>query len=379
MKLKHTALAVAALAASFSAWADTDRQAGVTGMVHNMTASSAPAKEGIDEHTNFMPQGGYASTIANTRYVEPSAQRKLAVGEKISRITERNKVGEVILQRLTDRSYWVQTGFYNTLFYVGDKGVLLMDPLGDGSGKKVQEAIAKVTKLPVTAVLYSHDHADHIGDIGVFVDAAKQQGVKLRIIASDATAAKQQYLHSQLPKPTETVAFKNGKFQFENLTVQAQGFERASHTDDSAGWLMVQEGIMHAPDVTNPDQMPYLGFGGSENAVYLEGNLQQLANGNWRYFNGGHGNIGSKADIAFMQGYMKDLRAALNQAFEKISADDYFNERMNNHEAAAHAYNEAVAKYATDVLRPKYGKFYGFEASVPHQADMMIEAVGSYR
>ena len=46
--------------------------------------------------------------------------------------------------------------------------------------KKVQEAIAKVTKLPVTAVLYSHDHADHIGDIGVFTDAAKQQGVDLK-------------------------------------------------------------------------------------------------------------------------------------------------------------------------------------------------------
>ena len=231
----------------------------------------------------------------------------------------------------------------------------------------------------MTAVVYSHDHADHIGDIGVFVDAAKQQGVKLRIIASDATAAKQQYLHSQLPKPTETVAFKNGKFQFEKLTVQAQGFERASHTDDSAGWLLVQEGIMHAPDMGNPDQMPFLGFGGAENAVYLDGNLQQLADGNWRYFNGGHGNIGSKEDIAFMQTYAKDLRAAMGQAFKNVNPTDYFNERMNNHAAGADAFKKAAVKLTVDALRAKYGKFYGFEVSAPHQADMMIKAAGSYR
>lgn len=332
-----------------------------------------------EPNPQFMPPGGYAATVPGTRYVEPSATRPLAVGEKISRLTERNKTGQTILQRLTERTYWVQTGFYNTLFYVGNKGVLLMDPLGDGSGAAVQKAIASVTKLPVTAVLYSHDHADHIGDIGLFVDAAKAAGHPLRIIASSATADKQKYLRSALPAPTETVPFHGGTFTFEDLTVQAQGFARAAHTDDSAAWLMVQERVLHAPDMTNPDQMPYLGFGGSENAVYLPDNLAQLAQGDWQYFSGGHGNVGSKADIAFMQTYVADLRAAVSQALQSVDAGRYFNAKMNNHQAAAHQWNQAMAQQATNALRPKYGKFYGFEASVPHQADMMIEAVGSYR
>ncbi|WP_020560857.1 MBL fold metallo-hydrolase [Thiofilum flexile] len=340
-------------------------------------ASIASAEQAPD--INFMPKEGYAATVSGTKYVEPSASRPLIVGEKIDRLTERNKAGETILQRLTERTYWVQTGFYNTLFYVGDEGVLLMDPLGEGSGAAVQKAIASVTALPVTALVYSHDHADHIGDASLFVEAAKAAGKPLRIIATDATAAKQQYLKSALPAPTETVAFDGGTASFEKLTLKAQGFKRAAHTDDSAAWLMVEEGVLHAPDMTNPDQMPYLGFGGSENAVYLTANLEQLAAGDWKYFSGGHGNIGSHADITFMQTYVADLRDAVLKAQQAVDAGKYFNKEMNNHEAAAAGWLRAVAEETTNTLRPKYGSYYGFEASVPFQAEMVAEALGSYR
>lgn len=329
---------------------------------------------------DYIPTSGeYAPTVASTLYVEPSITRKLNDNERVSKLTERNKAGETIIQRLTDRTYWIQKTFYNTLAYVGDDGVLLMDPLGNGAGPAVLSAVKQITNKPITAVLYSHDHADHIGDISVFIEDAKDNGRELRIIASDATAAKMKALGSQLPAPTETVPFLGGEFQFEDLTVQAQGFERASHTDDSAGWLMVEEGIMHAPDMTNPDQMPYLGFGAAENAVYLPANLQQLADGDWRFFNGGHGNVGTKADIAFMQTYLSDMKAAIDQAYSMINVGDYFNAEMNNHEAAAHRFNQAFAKQVTTLLRPKYGKFYGFEASVPYQVEMVSHAMMSYR
>lgn len=340
------------------------------------TASAA----GPSSHdVNFMPRGGYAATVAGTRYVEPSVKRLLAVGEKISRLTERNKAGDTIVQRLTERSYWAQTGFYNVVFYVGDNGVLVFDSLADGSGAAILKAIASVTPLPVTALVYSHNHADHIGDAQLFVDAAKAAGHSLRIISTDATQQKMQALKSTLPAPTETVAFKDGSFQFEGLTVQALGFVRAAHTDDSSAWLLKQEGVLHAPDMSNPDQMPYLGFGGSENAVYLADNLAQIAAADWTFFSGGHGNVGNRSDIAFNQAYLADLQQAVGKALESVDAGKYFNAKMNNHQAAAHRWSEAVAREATRSLRAKYGKYYGFEASVPHQAHLVIEALTSYR
>lgn len=81
------------------------------------------------------------------------------------------------------------TLFYSTTFYVGDKGVLLFDA-PEGRGKYLLQAIRDVTPLPVTALVYSHYHVDHIGDSPFWNDEAKKEGVNLRIIASKATAEK---------------------------------------------------------------------------------------------------------------------------------------------------------------------------------------------
>jgi glyoxylase-like metal-dependent hydrolase (beta-lactamase superfamily II) len=329
-------------------------------------------------NVQYMPKGGYASTTGG-HYVDPSVTQTIALGDKINNLTQRNLAGETIVQRLTDRTYWAQVGFYNVVFYVGNDSVLLFDALADGSGEAILKAIAKVTDKPISTLVYSHAHADHIADAAVFVNAAQRAGKTLRIIATDATAAKLDYLNSKLPKPTETVAFNQGTFTFENLTVQAQGFLRAAHTDDSAGWLLIQEKVMHAPDMTNPDQMAYLNFGGSENATYLEQNLLQLAQGDWNYFSGGHGNIGSKKDIQFMLTYFKDLKAAVSDAMTKISAGDYFTSSINNHAGAGHSWMQAISKHTVDLLRPKYGQYYSFEVSAPYQAELVSHMLESYK
>jgi glyoxylase-like metal-dependent hydrolase (beta-lactamase superfamily II) len=326
----------------------------------------------------YMPKGGYLSTT-KAEYIEPSLTRIIKPNQKISILTARNFAGETVVQKLTEHTYWVQTGFYNVVFYIGTSGVLLFDSLADGSGANVLKAIASVTNKPVTTLVYSHSHIDHIGDAQVFADAAKKAGKTLRIIASDKTANKLSYIKSKVLKPTEKIAFNLGEFKFEGLTVRAMGFEHAAHADDSAAWLLVQEGVIHVPDLINPDQMPYLNFGGSENYVYYPQNLQQIAKANWTILSGGHGNIGSRADMDFMQTYIKDLEAATSLALSKVSAGDFFVQKYNSHQAAAAAWTETTTKYAVDQLRPKYGNFYGFEASVPKQVEMVIDAMLSYQ
>ncbi len=327
---------------------------------------------------SYKPKVGYASTTG-AAVVEPSAKNIISSGEQISRLTERNFNGDSIVQRLTERSYWMQVGFYNVVFYVGDKGVLLFDPLAYGSGKAVLTAIKSVTDKPVTALVLSHDHADHIADASLFVAAAKEAGHKLRIIASDATAEKMAYLNSSITKPTEVLKFSGGETQFESLTIQVKGFERASHTDDSSAWLLVEEKIIHAPDMNNPNQLPWLAFGGSENFVYMQKNFKQIAAMKWNIFSGGHGNIGWRKDLEFIQGYISDLQTAAIEANGKVSWDPYFNNDINNHAAMGKAWSEEAEAYVVNKLRPKYGQYYGFEASAPFQAAMALSAVESYQ
>ncbi|MEO7425678.1 MAG: MBL fold metallo-hydrolase [Fibrobacteria bacterium] len=320
-----------------------------------------------------------APSTVQAVYVDPSASRALQPGEKIGGLYARNTTQDYVLQRLTQRTYWVQSHHYASVFYVGDKGVLLFDAL-EGQSPQIRKAIAEVTKLPISALVYSHDHADHIGDAKEFVAAAVSAGVKLRIIASKATAAKMTFLKSAFPKPTETVAWPSGSFKFEGLTVSFHGFERAAHTDDHGIWLLEGEKVAHLPDLINPDQPPFWAFAGSENFVYYEANLEQLAKLDWTYLSGGHGNVGSRADVEFYRLFLADLKAAVGKAVKEIPWGVGVDaSKANAHTPFLPAWMNAVARQATDQLRPKYGKYYGFEAGMPRNAEMVAEAMTAYR
>lgn len=261
----------------------------------------------------------------------------------------------------------------------GDKGVLLFDPLED-RGAHIMKAIAEVTELPVKAIVYSHNHADHIGDATMFTEAAAKAGINLRVIASEATAAKMRFLGSALPKPTETVAWPRGTFEFEELTVQLHGIERAAHADNHGIWLLESEKAAHLPDLVNPDQPPFWAFAGSETYAYYKANLEQLAGLDWTYLSGGHGNVGSAADIAFYRQLLADFEQAVRAALGKVAwgmGVDAAN--LNAHTALLPAWVDAVAMDATNARRPKYGRYYGFEAATPRNAGMVAQAMVSYK
>ena len=281
---------------------------------------------------------------------------------------------------LTKRTYFFQAGHYATTFYVGDKGVLLFDPLED-HGVELLQAIGEVTKLPVSALVYSHDHADHIADAKVIVDASGKAGVKsLRILASSQTASKMKVLASKFPAPTEAVAWPNGSFKFEKLTVRLHGFVRAAHTDDASAWVLVGEKVVHCPDLVNPDQPPFWEFAGSENYVYYRANLKELAALDWVFLNGGHGNIGSRDDIKFYGTFLDDLEAAVGKALSTTKFGEGVDpSKINAHTAYLSTWTALVATKATATLRPKYGKLYGFEFGTPSNAKMVAASMFDYR
>lgn len=95
------------------------------------------------------------SSTVNASYVEPSAEKIISPSDKLNNLFERNMSQPYILQKIGERTYYVQRYFYSTTFYVGDKGVLLFDA-PEGRGKYLLQAIRDVTPLPVTALVYSH-------------------------------------------------------------------------------------------------------------------------------------------------------------------------------------------------------------------------------
>src|SRR5262252_10861387 len=72
-----------------------------------------------------------------------------------------------LVQEIRGGLYWLTDGAYGTIFLVHSTGVIAVDPLPT-LGPRYLQAISEVTDKPVTHVIYSHEHTDHIGAADLF-------------------------------------------------------------------------------------------------------------------------------------------------------------------------------------------------------------------
>ena len=351
-------------------------------------------------------------SITGADYVEPSAEMPLRPGQRVSHLFPRSVMEEYVLQRLTDRTYWVSRHFYGTLFHVGRRGVLLLDP-PQGAADSLLKAIGSVTSLPVTAICYSHFHADHIGGARKLVRSLEAVP---RVIASEHTAVWMQRFGSDLPRPTDILPWPDGAVDFEGTELRLRGLPRPGHSPDHAVYLLPQERIGHSADLINIDQLPFGGFAGQDPLVLFKPNLEFARDLEFDWFSGGHGNIGEKSDFDFYVNYLDEITELIAEEIPRPEAvpdlylTDYLSELgeeaktrllagLDNHfslylygrqivrgekpdrtatgpgalagglvgewtAARQQAVDEAVPRIL-ERLRPKYGRMYNFDDAQP--------------
>ena len=357
-------------------------------------------------------------STTGAQYVEPSAAELIRPGQRVSHLFPRAVMEDFVLQRVTERVWWVTRQFYGSLFYVGEQGVLLFDsPLG--SADATLAAIASVTPLPVTAVVYSHFHADHVGGSRRLLELLA--AAPPRVVASENTAAWMSRFRSDLPRPTDVLEWPSGAARFEDVTVRLAGFPFPCHAPDHAMFLIEEERVGHTADIVNVDQLPFGGFGGQEPLVLLPANLEFISSLEFDWFCGGHGNIGEKSDVDFYLRYLGDVAALVDEHVPRpaqlpdLSLTDYLaaglppeaKERLltqlNNHfglylygkqiidgqppswdgvdpysignipawtAARRKAVDEAVPTII-ERLRPAYGRMYDFDDAQPFNVRLM--------
>ena len=92
--------------------------------------------------------------------------------QEINQIPETAKGPEIpskgyLVEEIGDNLFWVTDGIYNTMFMVTNNGVIAVDA-PPSIGKNYLKAISEVTENPITHLIYSHAHLDHIGASGIF-------------------------------------------------------------------------------------------------------------------------------------------------------------------------------------------------------------------
>lgn len=80
-------------------------------------------------------------------------------------------IGEINIQKLTDNSYWILHNLHAMTLYVGETGALLVDSAESLFVDRLLERIAKITPNPITTLVYTHPHLDHIKGATGLVEA----------------------------------------------------------------------------------------------------------------------------------------------------------------------------------------------------------------
>ncbi len=302
----------------------------------------------------------------------------LTPGTYVPDLVPRRYTEPYVLQRLTERTYWVAVASHNSLFYVGEEGVIVFDPLSTGWGTAVLQAIASVTDLPVSALVYSHFHLDHLGDAQVFVDSAAARGAPLRIIATAAVAAQVERYGTPIPPPTELIGDDPGVLSFEGLRVHVQS-ARDSHSTDNSLYLLEQEQVLHYVDSCEPeDLIPYFRLGGILEVGAATDSLNRSLDMRWQFLSAGHGDVGSKKDIEKHLELIADIHAATLEAMAEEPFGEYVDPEVPDAVVWIGVHEKAVVTRARNKLRPKYGKSLRFDVTMDSHIEMMMGDIGHF-
>ncbi len=76
-----------------------------------------------------------------------------------------------VVQKLADNVYAVFAVFYSSIVVIGDDGVLITDPANSYRSGILKAEISKLTDKPVTIIVLTHEHFDHVGGTEVFEGA----------------------------------------------------------------------------------------------------------------------------------------------------------------------------------------------------------------
>ena len=311
------------------------------------------------------------SRAQDTGLIAPSTTVPLVPGQKLNLSDFDRMMRPYTVQRLTERAYWVEVMGYQSTVLVGDRGVLVIDAARDGRGAAIIQAIrAEITDLPITTLVYSHYHYDHVGGAGAYVEEAERTGTELRIVGTEAARRQIKRYGERIPVPTEIIAVPWGQFEFEGMVVEV-GTPAAGHSTDNSWILLRDEKVLHNVDLVHPGLLEFPGFGWAEDLLGYEESVGELLTIDWEILVAGHNNIGAREDVQLVADYFDDVRSHVIEAIQATEFGPFLNEDKVFYGWFID-YADAISTKAVEALRPKWGAYPGFDLVSKSHSEKMF-------
>jgi cyclase len=193
------------------------------------------------------------------------------------------KVVEV--QKLKDNLYVLIGGGGNTAVFITANGVVVVDAKNPGWGTPILNKIKELTTKPVTTLINTHTHGDHVSgnvEFPTTVDIIVQENTKANMMKMipNSTAADQTI-------PAQTIFQQNGgrglpKRTFKDKMTIFKGPDEIDlyyfgrgHTNGDAWVLFPALRVVHAGDIFSGKNLPLLDANNGGSAALIAGSLQK--------------------------------------------------------------------------------------------------------
>jgi cyclase len=231
---------------------------------------------------------GAASLVA--RGYQPPAQQ----GPKV-----------VEVEKLKDNLFMLKGGGGNTAVYVGANGVTVVDAKNPGWGQPILDKIKELTPKPVTLLVNTHTHGDHVSgnvDFPATVDIVVQENTKVNM---EKMPIFKDNAGKGLPKRTfkDKMTIGSGRDRLD-LYYFGRG-----HTNGDAWVVFPELRVVHAADLFPGKNVPFMdGTNGGSGIAYPQ-TLSKAAEGikNVDTIITGHSTTLPFADLREYAAFVKDF------------------------------------------------------------------------
>ena len=265
-----------------------------------------------------------------------------------------------VVEEVKDGLYWVTEGAYTAMFLTTGKGVIVVDA-PPSFGDKMLKAIGDVTKEPITHVVYSHAHADHIGGASMYPKTAKYIAhVETKKRLQRMNDASRPFPYGMFvggkPVPLPTITFEDSYTLKVGNQVLRLEYKGDDHEPGNIYVYAPKQKVLMKIDIVFPGWTPFKGLAVAEDTVgYLKSHdvilsydFEKLVSGHW-------GRLATRNDVEVQKQYMQDIQANAGKALQTVDFHAIAGKvGYANTALLFETYLDAVSQECANLTEPKW-------------------------
>ena len=252
-----------------------------------------------------------------------------------------------LVEEIKDGLYWVTDGAYNTIFLTTGEGVIVVDA-PPSIGENYLNAIAEVTEEPITHVIYSHTHIDHIGAASIFPDDA--------VIISQKNVALELEQRNDPNRPIPEVTFDDEYLlEVGNQSLELK-YDGPMHEPGNIFIYAPQQKVLMVVDVIFPGWTPFKDLAMAQDVPAFLAAHDKILEYDFDTYVGGHlTRLGTTEDVKIQQEYFQDIEENAAIANQEVSFMEIGQEvGFENPWLVFQIYADTISQQCTDATVPDW-------------------------